>query len=488
MTEHELIRTRILSDILFSTCYFFKKKHGRRFVLGDHHRKIAEALNKVLTGEIKRLVINLPPRYSKTEIAVKNFIASGLALNPKSRFIHLSYSDDLALDNSEEIKDLVSEASYQKLFPYVQIKKDSRSKKKWYTTAGGGVYATSASGQVTGFGAGAVDEEEENTELDEVIKLLEKSQTFAGAIIIDDPIKPDDAQSTTVRDKVNLRFETTIRSRVNSRNTPIIIIMQRLHKYDLSGYLMEIEPEDWHVLSLPAIYTNENGEECALWPFRHTLEELHKLEKAQKYVFRGQYLQDPVDLSGEKLWLFAFDEKRHTGFPEYNPKEPIYLSFDFNRNPIACSVWQHYDNRIYCIDNIEIEDATTKMVCVEIEKRYPGAYLFVTGDVSGKTTTTISHLDNFTIIKNYFNLSRSQMQYSGSNPRLSDSRYFVNSIFEEYEIIIHKEKCKPLIFDCENVQAGIDNTIVKESRSKKEQRADNLDTMRYYLHRYFKDF
>ena len=68
---------------------------------------------------------------------------------------------------------------------------------------------------------------------------------FAGAIVIDDPIKPEDALSETIRERVNNRFESTIRNRVNSRNTPIIIIMQRLHEHDLCGYLHEIEPEEW---------------------------------------------------------------------------------------------------------------------------------------------------------------------------------------------------------------------------------------------------
>ena len=492
MTERDLIKTRILTDTLFATSYFFKKRYSRRFVIGEHHKKIAEALNRVLRGETKRLIINIPPRYGKTEIAVKNFVSAGIALNPESLFIILSYSDDLALDNSEDIKDLVQETFYKELFPYVEIKKDSRSKKKWYTTQGGGVYATSTRGQITGFGAGIFNDDEEK-ELEDALNELEiknseqREYLFGGALIIDDPQKPEDAQSTLERDKVNLRFETTIRSRLNSRNTPIIIIMQRLHPNDLCGYLMELEPEDWEVLSLPAITIDEDGSERALWEFKQTLAELKKIERAQKYVFRGQYMQDPVDLSGEKLWLFSFNKDKHTGAVEWNAEETTYLSFDFNRNPLVCSVWQHYDGVIRGIEVIEIENATIKSMCVEIESKYKGAIFMVTGDVSGKTLTTVSNLDNFQIIKNHFNLSRNQMQYSGSNPRLSDSRYFVNSIFEEYPIILDKEKCSPLIFDCENVKSGVDNTIIKETRKKAEQRADSLDTMRYFLHRFCKD-
>ena len=113
-----------LSGTLNYTRYFFKQKTGRSFVVNSHHIAICNALDDVLSGRTNKLIINIAPRYSKTELAVKNFISMGLALNPSSKFIHLSYSDDLAHDNSEEIRDIVKSDSYQKLFPYVTIKKD----------------------------------------------------------------------------------------------------------------------------------------------------------------------------------------------------------------------------------------------------------------------------------------------------------------------------------------------------------------------------
>lgn len=294
MSYIKLLEAKLHLSMLAFTKYFFFEKTRRKFVVNSHHERICDALDKVLKGEITRLIINLPPRYSKTEIVVKNFIAKGLAMNPSSKFIHLSYSDDLACDNSEEVRELVKSESYQQLYPYVQIRQGSDSKKKWYTTEGGGVYATAAGGQVTGFGAGAVDEEQE---LCSEITKIKQSNTFSGAIIIDDPIKPDDANSESAREKVNTKFETTIRNRVNSRNTPIIIIMQRLHEHDLCGYLQEIEPDTWEVLSLPAI-SYEEGEPKALWPFKHTLEELNKIKDANSTVFETQYMQNPTPLEG----------------------------------------------------------------------------------------------------------------------------------------------------------------------------------------------
>lgn len=294
ISDVDILLAKLHTSTLSFTKYFYYEKTKRKFVVNKHHELICNALDRVIRGEVTRLIINLPPRYSKTEIVVKNFIAKGLSINPASKFIHLSYSDDLACDNSEEIRELVKSEAYQELYPYVQIKQGSDSKKKWYTTDGGGVYATSAGGQVTGFGAGAVDDEEE---LAKQIDGIKSSTKFAGAVIIDDPIKPDDANSEAAREKVNTKFETTIRNRVNSRNTTIIIIMQRLHEHDLCGYLQKIEPDTWEVLSLPAI-TYEEGEPKALWPFKHTLEELYAIKNANSNVFETQYMQNPTPLEG----------------------------------------------------------------------------------------------------------------------------------------------------------------------------------------------
>lgn len=302
MDVEELKRLKVakvmcMNDLLFFTRYFFKAQYKRKFVVNSHHALICQALEKVLRGETKRLMINLAPRYGKTELAVKTFIAYSLALNPSAKFIHLSYSDDLALDNSEAIKDLIVSDEYRQMFPSVKIKKDSKAKKKWYTESNGGVYATSASGQVTGFGAGKVDNEEID---DEFFTDIEQKEGFGGAIIIDDPIKPDDAESSTIREKVNNKFDSTIRSRVNSRNTPIIIIMQRLHPNDLCGHLLKNDIEKWEVLSLPAI-VEKDGQKIPLWEFKHTLAELFNIRGKTTISianFNRQYMQDPKPLEG----------------------------------------------------------------------------------------------------------------------------------------------------------------------------------------------
>ena len=153
------------------------------------------------------------------------------------------------------------------------------------------MYATASGGAITGFGAGGTDE-----------------SRFAGAIIIDDPLKPDDAFSEVKRAAVNNRYNNTIRSRVNSRNTPIIVIMQRLHEDDLSGFLLDGgSDEEWTHLCMPAL--KENNE--PLWPDKHSFEELESIRKADSYTFAGQYMQTPApDEGGEwkKDWFEVVDK------------------------------------------------------------------------------------------------------------------------------------------------------------------------------------
>ena len=262
-------------DFLFFVRYFFKKRYGSKFIVNSHHIKIADKLQKVINGEIKNLIINMPPRYGKTEMAVIGFIAYCMAVFPKSKFIHTSFSQDLVLENSEKIKELIESPEYQELWP-VALKNDAKSKKKWYTQAGGGLYATPAGGTVTGFGAGSTAGEE-----------------FAGAIVIDDPIKPDDAE-TAERDKTNKRLVSTVMTRRNHRSTPIILIMQRLHDMDMTGFILEGNTgEKWEQLTISAEVDGK-----PLWEHKHTYDELKAMEKADRYFYSGQYLQEPIPDDG----------------------------------------------------------------------------------------------------------------------------------------------------------------------------------------------
>lgn len=322
--EIKVMKVACQTSGLFHSRYFFNKRTGVKFVVNEHHQQIWDVLELVLAGKLTKVIINIAPRYGKTQIGVKDLIEHALSLNATAKFIHLSYSDELVRDNSDSIKDTIKSEAYQELFPDVRISNKNDSKKKWYTTAGGGVYAVSSGGAITGFGAGAVDQiptlaeklkdEQERREIDDYIKEIEKQledqQAFAGAIIYDDPIKPDDAESESKREKINIRFDTTVRNRVNSRKTPIIIIGQRTHPRDLSGYVMEndgsttdvneaiADPNIWFVLSIPVIKEDAQGNRSALWSFKHTLEELEVMEEKIPITFQRQFMQNPQPKEG----------------------------------------------------------------------------------------------------------------------------------------------------------------------------------------------
>lgn len=332
--EEKVLKVMCENDLLFFTRYIYKENHRRNFNTAPHFVKIANALQDVVNGKIKRLIINIPPRYGKTELAVKNFIAWSLAKNPSSKFIHLSYSDDLALDNSSQTKEYIESDAFQKLWT-MKLKKDAQGKKKWFNESSGGVYATASGGAITGFGAGVSD-----------------SKEFSGAIIIDDPLKPDDASSEVKRKAVNERYNNTIRSRVNSRDTPVIVIMQRLHEDDMSGYLLNGgSGEDWVHLCLPALDENNNP----LYPEKHTFEELEQIRQANSYNFAGQYMQTPApDEGGEwkKEWFEIVDFKT---LPTLDWK--VYIDGAYTKNtlndPTGIQIGAKHNNNYYIYSSID---------------------------------------------------------------------------------------------------------------------------------------
>lgn len=344
MDELRALQAYALRDTLSFTRVAFKfQTNGTKYIVGKHHRLICEALDKVYCGDIKRLIVNIAPRYGKTELISKKFVEYGFAHNPRCKWIHLSYSDDLVLDNSREIKETMESEFFRTLFPdSVPV---SGSAKMWKTKAGGGFYAVSAAGQVTGFGAGQVESDLSEQDLPE--DYFSTGSSFAGAIIIDDPLKPEDALSDVQRERVNQRFDSTIRSRVNSRNTPIIVVMQRLHEKDLCGHLIQAEPDEWSVLTLPCIEYDEDGTEHPLWEFKHTLEELHKLASVNPYIFETQYMQNPKPLEGLMYQEFRTYETLPTGaYRIKNYTDSADTGADF-----LCSIcYAEFQHAIYVLD------------------------------------------------------------------------------------------------------------------------------------------
>jgi predicted phage terminase large subunit-like protein len=283
--EQKVLKVKCENSLLFYARYIYKENHNRKFIMSPHFERLAEFLEAVHRGEITRGIINIPPRYGKTELVIKMFVSWCIAINNVSRFLHLSYSDALALDNSSQTKEYIQSEAYQTLWK-MELKKDAQSKSKWFNEFGGGMYATSSGGAITGFGAGVADSEE-----------------FSGAILIDDPLKPDDAFSEVKRKAINNRYNNTIRSRVNGRNIPIIVIMQRLHEEDMSGFLLDGgSGEEWEHLCMPVL----NEDNTPLWNDKHNFEEIEQIRQADRYTFSGQYMQTPSpDAGGEwkKEWF-----------------------------------------------------------------------------------------------------------------------------------------------------------------------------------------
>ena len=275
MTPDQIAHLR--TDLLSFSQHMFQARKGAELIYNLHQKIICDALEQVVIGRIRRLVINVPPRSGKTELAVINFMAWCMGNWPDCEFIHASYSKRLATTNTWNARAIVEHEAYAEVFGKPSLRSDSNAKDEWRTEQGGIVYATGAEGTITGYVAGKM------------------RQSFGGAIIIDDPHKAGEGNSITMRQNVLDWFSTTMESRKNSNDTPIIVIMQRLHEEDLSGWLLDgNNGEEWEHVCLPAI--TAEGE--SFWPKQFELENLQRMEKANPYVFAGQYMQRPAPIGG----------------------------------------------------------------------------------------------------------------------------------------------------------------------------------------------
>lgn len=320
------------SDLLKFTQWGFERSN-KKFIVNWHHRVIADKLMSVFKGEIKRLIINLPPRYTKTELAVVNFMAWSMGIIPDCEFIHASYSKRLATNNAYHCRALVQSEAYREIFPNVQLKDDSKAKDEWRTSAGGIVYATGSDGTITGYGAGKMRD------------------YFGGCVIIDDPHKANESESKLRRKNVIDWFQSTIESRLNSPHTPIIVIMQRLHEDDLAGWLLSGgNGEVWDNLCIPVL--NENDD--PLWEFKHDRKKLKQMEESNPYGFSGQYMQRPVPREGGMVKSIWFADKRYREHPQgiIRTVQSWDTAFKTNQinDPSVCTTWIEGNHGYYLID------------------------------------------------------------------------------------------------------------------------------------------
>lgn len=331
MTPNEIADNRV--DLLTFTKTMFHARKGVHLKENYHHELICNALERVVIGRSKRLIINIPPRAGKTELAVINFIAWCMGNFPDSEFIHASYSKRLATTNTWTARSIMTHEKYAEIFSAPDFYHDSNAKDEFRTSQGGIVYATGAEGTITGYGAGKMRDD------------------FGGAIIIDDPHKAGEANSDTMRKNVIDWFSTTMESRKNSPDTPIILIMQRLHENDLAGFLLGGgNGEDWDHLNIPAI-TNDGD---SFWPEQFPLKDLRRLEATNAYRFAGQFMQRPSPIGGgilkDEWWQF------HEVTPRITHRVIYVDTAQKTKEQNDYSVFQCWgmgrDGRIYLLDMI----------------------------------------------------------------------------------------------------------------------------------------
>lgn len=207
--------------------------------------------------------------------------------------------------------------------------------------------------------------------------------------------------------------------------------------------------------------------------------------------------------SKDDLWAYAFDRDKH--FPQGWPMVPpmldkavwsgdnnhyLYLSFDFNRNPITCCVIQHYNDTVYVLEQIKLANSDIYRLCDRIRTTYPAFTYIVTGDASGQSSSAMvkDNLNYYKIISSELRVGPAMFKLPSVNPKLEDNQVLVNSILARYKVLLHPEKAKALVYDFENVRYVADGAIVKTNRNDPAQQADALDSFRYWCNQFMKNF
>lgn len=278
--------------------YLFRIIDGNDFVIEKVHEDMFDQFQRVLDGLDTRINENLCPRSAKTTLA-KYFVVYTMTKNPRSHIIYTSFSQDLLMQIAQEIASIMQNPVYRAMYPatapqlsqeqldpidefwkdylFENTKETKFSSRKITTAYGGVVLFASIGSAITGFGAGR-----------------RESKEFAGCLIIDDANKPADIRSETMRKKVHTYFVETLFTRLNSSDTPVINIQQRLHVEDLTGFLENTY--GFKTFKHPLL--DENGE-CTL-PRQYTPERVKELQM-NAYTFASQYQQTPVIEGGNLI-------------------------------------------------------------------------------------------------------------------------------------------------------------------------------------------
>lgn len=312
--------------------YLFKVVNGSEWKELPIHKKMFRQIKDIVDGKTIRLAMNLCPRSGKTTMAVW-LVVYALTLNPKSQIIYTSFNQDLLTQIAQQVAAIMSHPVYQALYgqgyaveeeeadPIDDFWKDyliqttgkiKFSNRKIFTPQGGVVLFNSIGAAITGFGAG-----------------VKHAKGFNGILILDDPDKPTDIRSEKIRQKTHTYFEETLLSRLNNSETPILVIQQRLHMDDMTGFL--VERYSFDVFKAPLL--DENGV-CNLGA-QYSEARIKELQ-VNNYVFQSQYQQEPIMLGGGVL--------RHEWWKFYREIEDTRYKRIFITADTACKTkeWNDY--------------------------------------------------------------------------------------------------------------------------------------------------
>lgn len=291
----DVAKARLISDLQSSFFLFVRTFYplltGRDLIISNpsgresHIITVCRELVKCANLQSLRTVINIPPGHGKSTM-LSFWIAWCMSRYPDSRFLYISYAQTLAATHTDTIRRIMMLREYKELFD-VHLRSDSKAKDYFQTTAGGAVGAFGSSGAITGRDAG-----------------LPALERFSGALVLDDPHKPDEVFSDTMREKVIQNYKDTIQQRARGINVPFIMLGQRLHEADLAAYLLNGEDgHHWHRVILKSI----DGAGNALYPEAFPLDMLRIRQERDIYVFASQHQQDPQPAGGALFKTEWFD-------------------------------------------------------------------------------------------------------------------------------------------------------------------------------------
>lgn len=347
---------------------------GHQYVHSWHIDAMCEYLLACERGQIKNLVINIPPRCMKTITVSVAWPAWLLGHNPSAQVMAASYSQNLSEKDSMNTRYVMESPWYQKCFPDTVISPDQNQKRKFTTTAKGHRIATSVGGTVTGEGA--------------------------DYLILDDPLKPDEAiaDTGTVRNKTNDWVDQTFMSRKNDPKSAVsVLIMQRLHEEDVAGHLLE---RGWEHLSLPAEFTRKTtisigdkrwdmNQGDLLTPERLGREELRQLQvDLGSWAYAAQYLQNPAPVGGgliKKQW-FRFASERPISFNKVIHSWDTASKDGVLSDYSSCTVWGVRKDGYYLLEviNTRLEFPELKKKVLDMAERDKPDYILIEDKASGQ--------------------------------------------------------------------------------------------------------